>query len=56
MEDPDEILVILIAFGLLAVAQSMIRNLTWPDVPLAAVNEFAVVLSAMGVYEDNCLY
>ncbi len=48
---PTRYWVLLIAFGLLAVAQSMIRGLTWPDVPLVAVNAFVVALAAMGAYE-----
>lgn len=48
---PTRFVVLLIAFGLMAVAQAMIRGLTWPDVPLVAVNAFVVALAAMGAYE-----
>ena len=48
---PTRYWVLLIAFGLLALAQSMIRGLTWPDVPLVALNAFVVALAAMGAYE-----
>ena len=48
---PTRYWVLLIAFGLLAIAQSMIRGLTWPDVLLVAINAFVVALAAMGAYE-----
>ena len=48
---PTRFMVLVIAFMLMAGAQATIRGLTWPDVPLVAINAFVVALAAMGAYE-----
>jgi uncharacterized BrkB/YihY/UPF0761 family membrane protein len=48
---PTRFMVLIIAFCLMAGAQATIRGLTWPDVPLVAINAFVVALAAMGAYE-----
>jgi hypothetical protein len=48
---PTRWLVLVIAFGLMALARGMTEGLQWSDLPLLVINAFVVALAAMGAYE-----